>query len=143
MHQNPLILQSTGRKEGREIAVSPCMCLFFLAQECWTESGGVYFAGTPLDRDVSAPFSAHTPEEHRYDLRCVYQKSLLYSRTKQREREIGHCILEGLLKFIQSFEMLHPEINSSCSNCVLCGQTGVGVTAVNVTFPVVRPIHTS
>lgn len=53
------------------------------------------------------------------------RKSLTFKNQAEREREkredLGIALLEELLKFIQDFEMLHPEISSSCSNCVVCG----------------------
>lgn len=118
------------------------MCLFSIAQECWTECDGVCFAGTPLDRDVSAPYSDHTPEEHRYALKCVSPpKQLLHLRTVQRERGFGHCMLEELLKFIQSLKCSTQR--SAVPVQTVCYVVKEGwVATVNVTFPVVKPIHT-
>lgn len=119
-----LLCKAQHRTEGSQrniwTSASLSMCLFSIAQEYWAEIGDVYFVGTRLDRDVSAPYSARTPEEHRYALRFVSQK-ISYIWEPSRERGFGHCMLEELLKFIQSFKRVHPEISSSCSNCVVCG----------------------
>lgn len=98
---------------------SDCVCAHFLiAQAYWTESGGVYFAGTPLDRDVSAPFSVHTPEEHRYSMVVLPRKPLTFAKHTKRER-IRALRVEGVVEIHPEF-LNAPKTSSSCSNCVVC-----------------------
>lgn len=143
MHQNPFTFQSTGQREARATAASSYVCLSSIAQECWIERDCVYFAGTPLDRDVFAPFSAHTPEEHRYILRCVsWKQYLLNFRTMQRKREdLGIACVRSCWNSSRVFKCSTQR--SAVPVQTVCYVVKQGwAAALNVTFPVVKPIRT-